>query len=89
MRFPNELKAVKNRNGISIRVNRMWRESYIEGIGKVTSQYLGSLAQLDNDKHISETALDKAEFDYIINNDGTIEDLIQKVKKILIKEKII
>jgi hypothetical protein len=39
--------------------------------------------------HPSETALDDAEFDYEIINDGTIEDLIEKVKEILIKEQII
>jgi len=35
------------------------------------------------------TALDNATFDYIIDNNGTIEELIIKVKEILIKEKII
>ena len=40
-------------------------------------------------EHISETALDNAEFDYVIDNNGTIEELIKQVKKILIKEKII
>jgi hypothetical protein len=39
--------------------------------------------------HPSETALDDAEFDYEIINDGTIEDLIEKVREILTKEKII
>jgi hypothetical protein len=39
--------------------------------------------------HPSETALDDAKFDYEIINDGEIEDLIEKVKEILIKENII
>lgn len=39
--------------------------------------------------HISETALDKHEFDYYIMNNEGIEDLIEKVKIILKKEKII
>jgi hypothetical protein len=39
--------------------------------------------------HPSETALDNAEFDYEIINDGSIEDLIEKVEMILIKENII
>jgi hypothetical protein len=71
MRFPNELKAVKDRNGITIRVNRY------------------DLIYTTENRHISELALDKAEFDYIINNDSTIEDLIKQVKEILIKENII
>ena len=41
------------------------------------------------DLHPSETALDNAEFDYIINNDSSIEDLIHTVSLILTKEKII
>ena len=41
------------------------------------------------DQHESETELDNAEFDYVIDNDGTIEELIEKIKEILIKEKLI
>lgn len=39
--------------------------------------------------HASETALDNYTFDYVIDNNGTIEDLIIKVKEILIKENIL
>lgn len=38
--------------------------------------------------HISETALDNQKFDYVINNDSSIEDLIIKIHEILIKEKL-
>ena len=41
------------------------------------------------DQHESETELDNAEFDYVITNDGTIEELIEKVREILTKEKLI
>lgn len=41
------------------------------------------------EQHPSETELDHATFDYLIENNGTLEDLIEKVKQILIKEKII
>lgn len=70
VRFPNELQAIKDRNGIVIRVNR--NNSLFKSV-----------------IHESETALDNYEFDYIIDNNGTIEDLIIKVKEILIKENII
>ena len=33
--------------------------------------------------------INQNEFNYIIENDGSIEELIEKVKQILIKEKII
>lgn len=39
--------------------------------------------------HPSETSLDKAKFDYEIINDSTIEELVKKVREILIKENII
>lgn len=68
MRFPNEMKAVVEKSGITIRVVR-------PGTAQGT--------------HPSEIALDDATFDYEIINDGTIEDLIEKVKAILTKEKII
>jgi hypothetical protein len=85
MRFPNELKAVKDRGGISIRVNRKpfkWIdiESWETETGKKVERV---------EEHPSETALDNAEFDYVIENDSTIEDLIHTVSLILIKEKII
>ena len=41
------------------------------------------------DEHESETALDNAEFDYTIENNSTIEDLIHTVSLILKREKII
>ena len=68
MRFPNEMEAVVERKGITIRVVR---------------------PGTSNGTHASETALDNAEFDYEIINDGTLEDLVEKVRQILIKEKLI
>ena len=75
VRFPNELEAIKKHNGITIRINR----GLVERTGKM----------IQEPEHISETALDNAKFDYVIENDGTIEKLIEQVKKILIKEEII
>ena len=72
MRFENEMEAVKERGGITIRVTRPVEKS------KTTARL-----------HPSETSLDSAEFDYEIINDGEIVDLIEKVKEILIKEKLI
>jgi len=43
-----------------------------------------SKQRFDKNEHISETSLDNAQFDYLINNDGNIEELIEKVKQILI-----
>lgn len=40
-------------------------------------------------EHSSETALDNHKFDYVIDNDGTISDLIDKVRTILTQENLI
>lgn len=80
MRFPNELDAVILREGITIRVVRP--HGYI-------NPHTGEYKEMPLSYHSSETALDDAEFDYEILNDGTIEDLIEKVRTILIKENII
>ena len=79
-RFPNELEAVKNRGGITIRVDR--------GLSKV--QYEQVTTPFENvTEHPSETSLDNATFDYTIENNGTLQELVEKVKQILITEKII
>lgn len=74
MRFPNELDAVILREGITIRVNRP----------------VHALSEENNavQLHPSETALDNSEFHYIIDNDGSFEDLMKKVEEILKIEKI-
>ncbi len=80
MRFPNEAKAVKNRNGITIRVQR-------DFFGE--NNDIAIVDFEDKKPHESETALDFYKFDYIVNNNSSIEELILKIKDILIKEKII
>ena len=74
MRFPNEIAAVELREGITIRVNRP----------------VHALSEENNavQLHPSETALDNSEFHYIIDNDGSFEDLMKKVEEILKIEKI-
>ena len=97
MRFPNELEAVEERDGITIRVTRNPIIVITLDGEKLTLDYNEWLKQkqfYENQgwqftEHPSETALDDAEFDYVIENDGTIEDLVEKVREILIKEEII
>ncbi len=84
MRFPNELNAVKI-HGITIRVQRPCPEC---GMINAVGTHFAVCSQ-QRSLHPSETELDHATFDYLIENNGTLEDLIEKVKQILIKEKII
>ena len=41
-----------------------------------------------NIKIESETALDNAKFDYIIENEGELVDLVSKVREIMLKENL-
>jgi len=71
LRFPNEYKAVKDRKGLCIKVTRTY-ENACKNIPDIYA-------------HSSETALNNHEFDYIIENNGTIDDLVVKVEEFLIK----
>jgi deoxyadenosine/deoxycytidine kinase len=84
-RFENELRAIKDRGGISIRVNREIKHQIeaLKGSTNIPKGYFPTY------QHESEIALDNAVFDYVIDNDSDINSLIEKVKEILIKEKLI
>ena len=69
MRFFNEVKAIKNKGGILIRVNR---------------------DSDSKDSHVSENELNTyKDWDYVIDNNGSLSELILKVKQIMFKEEII
>ena len=86
-RFPNELKAVKDREGITIRVNRFMcskcgNTDNFEG-GNDLCNECGHFKSNDKE-HESETALDSYnDWDYIIDNNGSIDELINSVRRIL------
>jgi hypothetical protein len=76
-RFPNEMNAVKERNGIIIKVERSLKLRKGYDIPNET------------DLHPSETALDNyTDWDYVIDNNGTLEELRAKIMLILEKENI-
>jgi hypothetical protein len=82
MRFSNELEAVKERKGITIRVVRPKpRQMFLMNATTVIDTRII--------EHPSETAIDDAKFDYTIINDAGIPELIEKVREILVIEKII
>lgn len=127
VRFPNEVKAIKDRGGVIIRLTRDNSEGYLPKRGdkvwiKVFSNWThGTYIAKDpgnkkhlvredeggggniyeshkilpegsnpNSEHYSETALDNhKDWDYEIDNNGSLRDLIGKVKSIYkeIKEK--
>lgn len=77
VRFSNEAKAVRDRDGILIRVD----SKFIDHKNKIT--------RVDFfDDHESETALDNFNFDYYIDNSSTLDKLVNNVHLIL-KETIL
>lgn len=87
VRFPNELQAIKERNGIVIRINRNNYPTERDDI-KLT-QRAETFLSGNIPEHESETALDNAEFDYVIDNNSDIPHLIEEVRKMLVHFKII
>ena len=77
-RFPNEAKAIKDKGGIIIRINRQTSPSLD---GKV---FVNRLQRT----HPSETALDEyTGWDYVISNNGTFKELFIKLFEILENER--
>lgn len=68
VRFPNEVWAIEDREGIIIKVLRDSERQH---------EFIGG--------HLSETALDDYEANYVINNNGTMEELVDSVRIILFK----
>lgn len=100
MRFPNELEAIKSRSGITIRVNRPllvdFHGSFVDNTYKNETHRVGKQISgttkyelIPLNEHESEIALDNSEFDYVIDNNSSIDSLIGKVQAILELEKII
>jgi hypothetical protein len=114
-RFNNELQAIKDRGGITIRVERhISKINPAIALEFVTSHFRTSddINDLPRDldptgesmqrfiqyhhkdlfnklQHSSETDLDDYKFDYVVKNNGTIHDLINTVREVLIAEKLI
>lgn len=88
VRFHNEAKAIIDRGGIVIRVERCWTckrsiREQMKGCNELT-------CPKGQKQHESETALDNfVGFHYTIDNNGDINNLIEKVKEILEAEKIL
>jgi hypothetical protein len=90
VRFPNEAKAIKDRGGIMIRVNRLTEEEKNSAYKARAGRPNNAIGLIFKDEHASETGLDNYDkFDYVIENDGTVQDLIDKVKSLNIVKRIL
>jgi hypothetical protein len=82
-RFPNEIKAIRNQGGIVLRVVRgpepEWYDLAVES-------NLGSFDHMKTaypDVHASETAWVGTEFDAVLDNNATLDQLYQQVNDLL------
>ena len=90
-RFKNEADAVKEHGGIMLRINRtgMNYMGKVVPIQDVPSSEKPAKYFATQYEHPSETSLDNYTFDHVIQNDGSVEELEQKVKEFLTQFKLI
>ena len=88
-RFPNELAAIKRLDGIAIRVNRGEKPNWYDDAVAANAgpKHIGWNLAMDRIQklniHPSEYSSVGLAYDYEIENDGTIDDLHQKIQTIL------
>ena len=79
-RFENEIKIIREMGGSILLVKRGqdpdWFTDYVEG--NIVPKNI----------HLSEYAWAKSEYDHLITNDGTLEDLHSKIDDLLVSDKI-
>jgi hypothetical protein len=83
VRFPNEIKSIKDAGGIVIRTHRgpdpSWYQDALDtNLGKSQAMKFRS------DVHPSEWAWIGTDFDAVLDNDGTIDDLYAQVSDLLL-----
>jgi len=83
-RFPNEITSIKNAGGIIIWVKRGELPSWYNLAVEANKGYNLAVQELKRTKiHASETAWVGTNFDAIIDNNGTIDDLYNQIKNLL------
>ena len=79
-RFENEIKIIREMGGSILLVKRGqdpdWFTDYVEG------------NVVPKNVHLSEYAWAKSEYDHLITNDGTLEDLHSKIDNLIVSDKI-
>ena len=90
VRFPNEIKSIKDAGGMVIRTHRgpdpeWYHAAEIVNKGPTKNlSWASNKSFLDNYKiHASETSWIGTNFDAILDNDGTIDDLYNQINQLL------
>lgn len=89
-RFPNEIKAIKRAGGIVVRVKRGAEPDWYEAAESMNRGDRNNMTwAISTDKirrlgiHASETSWVGTKFDFVLNNDSTLNDLYQQVESTL------
>lgn len=83
-RFPNEIKAIKNAGGIVVCVERGIQPHWVDIAVQANKGVESAAKWLTNEKiHASETAWVGTNFDYILDNNGTVDDLYKRIALIV------
>ena len=88
-RFPNEIKAIRNQGGIVLRVVRgeepnWYNDAVAVNAGPKHIEWSLSKDRLEKfNVHASETAWVGTEFDAVLDNNGTLDQLYQQVNDLL------
>lgn len=92
-RFPNEITAIRRQGGIVIRVTRgtdpewyKYAEIVNRGPEKNPRWALSKDHMLRYNIHPSETAWIGTEFDFVLDNNGTMQDLYRQVDSLLVRD---
>jgi hypothetical protein len=88
-RFPNEIESIKKMGGIAMRVSRgpepnwyPWAKIVTEG--RNNPKYNKARKKLDESGiHASEYSSVGLNYDYMIDNNGTIDDLYRQIDSII------
>lgn len=89
VRFPNEIRAIRNAGGKLIRVKRGPEPDWYEDAknmnqGEINMNWSVSMVRMKNlGIHDSETAWIGSKFDALIENDGTVEELFDKIDSVI------
>jgi hypothetical protein len=86
-RFPNEIQSIKRAGGQVVWVKRGPLPEWYDSAVAANQQVQSATAYLQAQGiHVSETAWVGTKFDAVIDNNGTIEDLYNQVRSLVLRE---
>ena len=86
-RFPNEIQSIRNAGGKIVWVQRGELPDWYDTAIRANQGHNYAVQDLKMRKiHISETAWVGTDFDVVIDNNGSIDDLYQQAKSIVSNE---